>query len=500
MVVSLSSIRIIEQAHNFAYTTNHLNSNTVAELTVLVSIRNGDQGTTLKKWRNALNNNNYKVEVDKLKSKKITDLKTSTNTLNNLHAVGIFNVWEIITQSRMYTRKELITKTTILIKKQVWKELKNKICIPGTILLTKAITDSFNTEPDFELKMDMTKVEHEVTLTAEGDILIFTDGSSAKDRFNVPASGVFFAKDSPLNLSFLTTGRINISFIGELATIEMALLTAPGWAPIHIITDSKAAIDAILAFKNKRWSKRKFTEGRDYIKRIRRLLRLRNKQHQQVQFKHIYSHLKKKKRIARKQGTNEYNLLKGKISEMKDSYGALFDVFIYGNEEADKLASQAYKAPQPMAREFGQGKERKMDKAIVRNNEGHILSTNLSKVYCEKEKDLQESKLSNYPQRGIIRRYEEQKKTKYNLVPQTKPQTCYHPTISLQSPTQIPKNKRPDVPQTPYKNYSGLPPPPPPPCGKGVPNTNLFHSGTRDLPRPELQKLQYPQRKCRPHL
>ena len=101
--------------------------------------------------------------------------------------------------------------------------------------------------------------------------------------------------------------------------IKEAVTSSPKNENIRIITDSNSFTKVFKATRLKKWSLKKPSKGIDILKRIKRIIRKREKIYEStVTFTHIFFHIERKNDRAYKREAKQYNKFKKKIKRKKE--------------------------------------------------------------------------------------------------------------------------------------------------------------------------------------
>jgi ribonuclease HI len=134
-----------------------------------------------------------------------------------------------------------------------------------------------------------------------------------------------------------------VSTLAELYAIEAALIHMPKGHNIMVITDSKAAINIITNFHTWGPSKQQKHAAQQVTTCIHTLIStIYSDYGKKVVLQHIYSHVKDKKAIAAKGGKAAISALNDKLDVLQFQLHGNLEMWIKGNEAADKLANEGH--------------------------------------------------------------------------------------------------------------------------------------------------------------
>ena len=95
--------------------------------------------------------------------------------------------------------------------------------------------------------------------------------------------------------------RLKTSYITKCIAIKEAITSSPRNKNIRIIINSKSFTKALKATKMKKWSLKKPSKGTNIIKRIKRIIRERERMYGSiVTFTHIFFHIERKSDVIYK--------------------------------------------------------------------------------------------------------------------------------------------------------------------------------------------------------
>jgi ribonuclease HI len=335
----LTSLVDLQEAISCAQTTKELNSNSLSTLTTAnMWFKNPVmESPSISSWKSALHRNHITVKPKSMDLSIIGLNRETENLARELYLKGHAS-WKDLTIDGKINRYSI---NNCLKRQATDKELNslmNFTCQPGSIKLKDHLLTHINFEKKRET-IHCTNIAEEESSSylihyPTNTIYIFTDGSC---QGNNNGGGVYYGPNASRNKNFRAEVA-PISTVLELLAIEEALLSSPTNLNIHIITDSKSAIDIINNYKKWPTCKQKNTIAEATIKRILKLIKNLQKASQTVLFTHIYSHINNKRTKATSEGTAETAKFEKKLEAMKNILPGDFNNYIAGNEAADELA------------------------------------------------------------------------------------------------------------------------------------------------------------------
>jgi len=308
---------------------------------------------------------------------------------NNRRKNIIEYVFELfLVSGKLMNLREMEIILGININKETYNVLYNVLTLQGFI----------KKEYDRRSPEDMIKdntgnrqfaVDKEEFYTHKGYIYIFTDGSLIYTREGPKAgAGIFFRKDSRRNFSMRVPGE-QTSLAGELTAIEYGLNNVPMDRDVMVITDNKSSIQIINNYSRMSKIQRKIIKHRSIIKRIINIINDRNLNNANTRLDHVYSHIKDKQN----KGDNKEKWKK-KIEKRKAEVGYMWDMYVFGNNEADKLAAEGNNKiviTEPIQSE--------MDEFVVMKDE-IVIENNLLKYIKKIRKSKSKEKMYKKKKRG----------------------------------------------------------------------------------------------------
>lgn len=400
--LGLRSIKSLLEAKHLALTTMQLNKKTLASLSILASLENPTTNNRISKWQEKIKSLHYSFKSHDIKSGSLKE-HIQPQEWKALKSIGIRYLRTITSNNQLIKRNLLAVLTLKPLPEELWDSLQKSLCIEDSLHLKENIASKLKkTKP---VKQNIPYKSWLFNYNTRKQNLIWTDGSVREiEGTQIITSAVFCKQGSPLNTVFTVVGRRKCSYIGELAAIEKALEIAPKNRSTVIVTDCLSGIEAIQAYEHRSWSKRKITEAKDYIKRIRKKMREIRSTGGEITYHHIFSHIKEKKRNARKKGPEELHKFKSKLQAMKEKYGPDWKTYKEGNEQADELtgSDKALSNIEGEVQYLGP----KRGAYTIRDNNFYIISTNPYKLGREEEESKNYNKWAGYEKRGEILRNE----------------------------------------------------------------------------------------------
>jgi exonuclease III len=376
--LGMNSLIDLNDNINTIATIDLLNKNSIASMTIAAAIRCKTAKNSIDKWRERMKQNNIKIYT-KTKACLWHTHNITQSTKRELKRSGLYTPQDLLSGGRLPNRECLNTRCLYRLSDQTWHEIKN-------LALHKRQENT------------TTPTERTKYIRRRNKIIAWTDGSYRKeDKSYQLTAAVFFNKKALQNKTINITKRSPSSFIAEAIAMETCIASLPQ-ENAHIITDS---LSIIMAIEQKKKNKRKITaEGKDIIKRIKRLIRLRAKQELTTEITHIYSHISEKKEKL-KGNKKKFKKFKTKLRKMKEGYGPLWTLARWGNQKADKLAS----CPETDEQDKIQHTLlKKTGKYIAFNGQNGQILSNKSKFLNDEKKRKHGEQLKAYPKRGKMLR------------------------------------------------------------------------------------------------
>jgi ribonuclease HI len=267
--------------------------------------------------------------------------------------------WMDITTSNMVSRFKLECCLGRSATNNEYTSLLSKACPLGTIRMKDSIlkTTTPHTTKLLQMHHKLGAKEAETSLIHHptNTIFAFTDGLCSNHKCGI---GVYYGKNSPRNHS-ASACLTPTSTAAELVAIEEALKACPANYNLHIITDSKSAINIIQNYPTWPLPKQHKVIVRPTVLRILALRKqLANKHGLTISLTHIPSHINDKKAAAKREGPDAISKLELKIKALELLLPGKVEQYFEGNEKADKLARDGIDMPPVVAKwEIQEGSE-----------------------------------------------------------------------------------------------------------------------------------------------
>ena len=343
----LVSLVDLQDAITCSQTITEMNSNTLSagttQNTWYANLR--PTHTTHTHMKEALQRNNLIVRTKTTGPDVIGHNPTFSDLALELLKQGYVR-WSSITTGHMISRFKVECCLGRSINNQEYEALISSACPPGTIKLKDSLHRAPTLPPPTKHRrrgaLTTNEAESAIIHYPTKTIFAFTDGSCSEKGCGI---GVFFGANSHRNRS-ASAFVAPTSTIAELLAIEEALKACPTNYNIHIITDSKTAINIISNYHKWPTSKQRKTIARPTVRRILALQkRLDTKYGIRTSFTHIPSHVEEKRSAAKRESPEALAKLESKIKDLEAMLPGKIETFFNGNEKADKLAKSGTDMP-----------------------------------------------------------------------------------------------------------------------------------------------------------
>ena len=402
--LGLQKLSTLQGGKQLAMTTAQLNNKSLASLVILSTITDETKDSrTIKEWREALRMVGMKANIHYTNTPELKNLIKDTELNIDIEMSGLKYLAEVTVNGRLKSRAALATSTLKSLSEGTWEKIRETLCQGPTTHLRPEYKQCGKKE---SIKTKNARDPTQWDLDKDGYALAYTDGSfKTIAGQKIVTSAVYFKEGSKLNTTFSTVGRTKSSYLGEIAAIECALKTLPPETSIRIVTDSKSAQKAIAASNSKRWSRKKWAPAKDYIRRIKKRMREKERVGGVTELVHIYSHVEDKIKMARKKGNRKGKEMIKRIEKQKELHGESWNTYVAGNTAADKLAGRE----EALGNIVGHTECRdvKQENAIIRDQNDNIVQENLNKKYKQIVGKRMKKKFVNYPSRGAVLRNKE---------------------------------------------------------------------------------------------
>lgn len=270
-----------------------------------------------------LDTNKIPMKVDNLENNEITEIfKILCKGSNIKYLDDLF--WA---NGHIKTKGEI--KATAGVNEYIYNKIKDQITNNEG-----KIKNEYKTENKKDIFKDNTtpiKGKTEDFYIYKEKVYVFTDGSKLNKR---AGAGVFFCKESKRNHCFRIVGE-QTSLAGELFAVEYTLNNIPMDMNAIIVTDNKTVINYIQNFEKLDQNRKNKIKHRSIVTRILEIIEERKLIGISTELDHVYSHIKQKTTKSK-----DKNKWKEKVELRKKEVGYMWNMYVYGNEEADKLAAK----------------------------------------------------------------------------------------------------------------------------------------------------------------
>lgn len=219
------------------------------------------EGHTNTTWTDMLQQNGLVAKAREFDRNVIGNVDMPKDVVAMLHNKGCAQ-WDRIALEGKLNRFKLNSVIGRLATNQEYNSMANEICDKGSIQIKKEHQDIISFEhkrrnirrTNINPNKEANYYIHYPTKT----LYMFMDGSCSN---NTCRGGVYYGKKSQRNMSF-SAHIAPHSTIAELLVIEEALMVCPANYNLHIITNSKAAIDILNGFET--WTESKWNNTMVY--------------------------------------------------------------------------------------------------------------------------------------------------------------------------------------------------------------------------------------------